>query len=87
MQGKRVIIESNEMVPAYTAVTLRHEDTLYLGDVMSCTVLAGTQMIEIRVAQILSGLESLLGLRAQLLGESSRTYSLAPAESRAEAKV
>ena len=70
MQGKRLIIESNEVVSVYTAVTLRHEDTLYLGDVMSCTTLAGGQLIEIRVAHILSGLQSLLGLRAQLLSGS-----------------
>jgi hypothetical protein len=70
MEARRLRLESAERVPLSTAVTVEYNDALFLGEVFSCSVTAsGTFQAEIHVEQILTGLESLMGLRARLLGE------------------
>ncbi len=71
MEGKRLVLETSERVAPSTMVSVEYNDALFLGDVMSCTHKdADFWNIEIRVEQVLSGLQSLMALRAGLLGEA-----------------
>lgn len=70
MEGKRLIVEANEPISISTALSVEHEDNLFLGEVVIC---AGQSpdiyRMEIKIEQILTGLQSLMNLRAGLLGE------------------
>lgn len=70
MEGKRLIINGPEHVRESTLVSVEYEDTLLLGEVVICNGSADDWRIEIRVEQILTGLQSLMALRASLLSES-----------------
>lgn len=70
LEGKRLRIVAHEGVKAYTPVSVEYNDALILGEVVTCAPEAGgLTCIEIKVEQILSGLQSLMNLRANLLGE------------------
>lgn len=70
MDGKRLIVEANEPIPISTALSIEHEDNLFLGEVVICAAQsAGIYRMEIKIEQILTGLQSLMNLRAGLLGE------------------
>ncbi len=74
-EGNRLRLEAAERIPVSTAVTVQYNDALFLGEVFACrssSTSFGKECsfrTEILVEQILTGLESLMGLRAQLLGE------------------
>ena len=71
MEGKRLTLETSERVASSTMVSVEYNDALFLGDVMSCTHKeTDFWRVEIRVEQVLSGLQSLMALRAGLLGEA-----------------
>lgn len=70
MHGKRMILSTDERVPEATAVSIEYEDTLLLGEVVLCSHTKPTWKVEIRIEQMLTGLQSLMALRAQLLSES-----------------
>ena len=80
MQGKRLLLEVSTPVSACTAVTVEYNDALFLGEVVACANINGLCKIEVKIEQILTGLQSLIMLRARLLGESapqpSRTTSV-----------
>ena len=70
MRGKRLLLEARERPPLSSAVSVNYNDALFLGEVVVCLPAAnGEWSIEIEVEQVLSGLQSLMNLRAQLLGE------------------
>lgn len=69
MQGKRLGLQANEAVALSTAVSVEHDDALFLGEVVTCTPGDGNWRLEIKVEQILTGLQSLMALRARLLSE------------------
>ena len=69
MQGKRLILTTNEYVRESTLLSVEHEDTLLLGEVIVCTGAREVWTIEMRVEQMLTGLQSLMALRAHLLSE------------------
>lgn len=70
MEARRLRLESAERIPISTALTVEYNDTLFLGEVFTCRATeSGAFQAEIHVEQILTGLESLIGLRARLLGE------------------
>lgn len=71
MQGKRLILEVSAPVPAFTAVTVEYNDALFLGEVITCAEVNGLCKVEVKVEQILTGLQSLIALRARLLGENT----------------
>ena len=77
MQGKHLILESSAPLPAYTAVTVEYNDALFLGEIVICAKINDLWKFEIKVEQILTGLQSLIALRSRLLCEntiqSSRT--------------
>ncbi len=70
MEGKRLILEAGEPISISTALSVEHEDNLFLGEVVICGAeSAGMYRMEIKIEQILTGLQSLMNLRAGLLGE------------------
>ena len=71
MQGKRLILEVSEPLPASAAVTVEYNDALFLGEVLICRETNGLCKVEIKVEQILTGLQSLIALRSRLLGENT----------------
>jgi hypothetical protein len=81
-EGKRLSLQANEPVPISSAVSVEFNDALFLGEVVACTgAVNKTCDIEIKVEQILSGLQSLMALRSHLLSEGvpQQRVSLAPA--------
>ncbi len=81
MEGKRLVLETSEQVSPSSMVSVEYSDALFLGDVMNCTQThIDLWQIEIRVEQVLSGLQSLMALRAGLLGEAvPKPFGLIPA--------
>ena len=71
MHGKRLHLEAKEPVSPSTAVTVECEDAMFLGEVIAVSQENGRYQIEVAVEQVLSGLQSLMALRSQLLGEGS----------------
>jgi hypothetical protein len=70
MEGRRAILEAGEALAVSTALSIEYEDKLFLGEVVICTAQSpGLYRLEIKVEQILTGLQSLMNLRARLLGE------------------
>jgi hypothetical protein len=71
MEGKRLILESTERIGMSTPVSVEYNDAMFLGEVMLCKPISeGNYRVEIFVEQILTGLQSLMALRAGLLGDS-----------------
>lgn len=70
MQGKRLIVTTGEEVRESTPVSIECEDTLLLGEVILSSASNQVWRTEIRVEQILTGLQSLMALRAQLMSDS-----------------
>jgi hypothetical protein len=70
MHGKRLIVDAIEQIPVFAPVSVEFDDSLFLGDVVSCSKSQDGWNLEIKVEQVLSGLQSLMALRAGLLGES-----------------
>ena len=69
MDGKRLSVNGPERVAVLTPVTIEYNDALFLGEVIASRPNAvGGFDIEVGVEQILTGLESLMVLRARLLG-------------------
>lgn len=69
MQGKCLVVETREELVPGMAITVECDDALFLGEVVTATSVAGNCRLEIKVEQILTGLQSLMALRAQLLNE------------------
>jgi hypothetical protein len=83
MEGKRLILEAPERISMSTPVSVEYNDAMFLGEVMLCKPIAdGNYRVEIFVEQILTGLQSLMALRAGLLGDVQ-----AAASSRAMAPI
>ena len=70
MDGKRLSLEAEERVSMSAVVSVEYNDTLFLGEVISCRRESGDGWrLDIKVEQMLTGLQSLIALRAGLLGE------------------
>lgn len=70
MEGKRLVLSTGESIRESTLVSVEYEDTLLLGEVVICSGTEQTWTLEVRVEQMLTGLQSLMALRAHLLSES-----------------
>ena len=70
IQGKRLILEASTPLPACTAVTVEYNDALFLGEVVVSAQVDDSCKIEVKVEQILTGLQSLIALRSHLLCEN-----------------
>jgi hypothetical protein len=72
MDGKRLILESTERISLSTPVSVEYNDAMFLGEVTLCKASDdGNYHVEIFVEQILTGLQSLIALRAGLLGDAA----------------
>jgi len=71
LQRSRLVVESNTKLNISTVVSVEHEDTLFLGEVVALSSQAEGYAIHISVKQALTGLQRLLTLRSQLAGEAS----------------
>ena len=71
IQGKRLILEASAPLPASTAATVEYNDALFLGEVVICGKINDAWRVEIKVEQILTGLQNLIVLRSRLLCENA----------------
>lgn len=72
MEGKTLKLEAPERISLSAVVSVEYSDAMFLGEVVACQRGAGgVWELNIKVSQILTGLQSLCTLRAQLLGESA----------------
>lgn len=70
MEGNRLVIELPESAPISAVVSVEYNDALFLGEVIGSKPEAnGHWTAEVKVEQVLTGLQSLMNLRAQLLAE------------------
>jgi hypothetical protein len=69
MEGKRLALEVKQAITVSTAVSVECDDALFLGEVVTCVAIDDGWRVEIKVEQILTGLQSLMALRAHLLSE------------------
>jgi hypothetical protein len=70
MEGRRLVVETDEPIAVSVLIGIESNDVLILGEVLTCrTALNDFSTIEIKVHQTLTGLESLMALRAHLFGE------------------
>ncbi len=68
--NKTLTVSAGERLSLSTPLSVEHNDAMFLGEVIGCTPENGsTYQIRIRVHQVVSGLQGLMNLRAQLLGE------------------
>ena len=83
LEGKRLVLESPERLGISTPISVEYNDAMFLGEVIACRRANGdTWHMEVKVEQILTGLQSLMALRAGLLGDSAAQPSpFAPAGS------
>lgn len=74
MEGKRLKLLSPERISMSTPASVEYNDAMFLGEVMLCHATTdGNYNVEIFVEQILTGLQSLMKLRAGLLGDAATT--------------
>jgi hypothetical protein len=70
MEGKNLRLEAPERISISAPVSVEYSDAMFLGEVIGCQrSTGGVWELHIKVNQILTGLQSLCVLRAQLLGE------------------
>lgn len=65
--SRRLILTTDEPLLLDVAVSVQHEDVLFLGEVLSCGPAADSFRITVRVKHMLTSLQSLARLREQLL--------------------
>lgn len=76
MDGKNLRLETPERISISAPVSVEYSDAMFLGEVVACQRGSGNAWeLQIKVHQILTGLQSLCALRAQLLGESTPVVS------------
>jgi hypothetical protein len=69
MHNRRLTLEASEALSAGQVVSVEYDDTLFLSEVLTCVASGRRWSIELKVEQILNGLQSLMNLRARLLNE------------------
>jgi hypothetical protein len=82
VKGNRMHLESPQSIPVSAPLSVEHDDALYLGEVVHCLALDSVYEIEVEVEHVLTGLQSLVSLRARLLDEQNAALQDAPAEKR-----
>ncbi len=70
LEGKRLLLQANEPIRLATTASVEFNDAMFLGEVIACDEAANDGWnLELKVEHVLSGLQSLMALRSQLLGE------------------
>jgi hypothetical protein len=75
-------LQSPQAIPASVPLTIEHDDALYLGEAIHCLALDSVYEVDIAVEQVLTGLQSLVALRARLLDEHNAALQDTPVERR-----
>lgn len=71
-EGKRLILHFEKQPMVSGPVSVEYNDALFLGEIIRFSAAGmGAWQVEILVDQVLTGLQSLLRFRAQLLGEGA----------------
>ena len=67
-ENKQLRLSCSQPLQSFQAITVEHEDRLFLGEVVTCTAKPseGEWTVLVKIEQILSALQSLLCLREQL---------------------
>jgi hypothetical protein len=82
INGKRMVLESPERLNISTPISVEYNDAMFLGEVIGCRrANEDTWQMIVNVEQILTGLQSLMALRAGLLGEQQPAPQEASSES------
>jgi hypothetical protein len=72
-RGNRLALLTNHAIPVCIPLSVEHDDALYLGEAIGEVVqsnVGGTLYeVDVLIKQVLSGLQSLVALRARLLDE------------------
>jgi hypothetical protein len=71
IKGRHIQLRSKQLIPASMPLSVEHEDALYLGEVVHCIMEGSEYTVNIEVEQVLTGLQSLVSLRARLLDEQA----------------
>jgi hypothetical protein len=67
-EHQQLLVATGQSLSVSSAVTVEHEDVLFLGEVLACTAeQEGVWKVLIRVHQLLNGLRSVMILRERLL--------------------
>ncbi|MGH9584364.1 MAG: hypothetical protein ACRD4O_15680 [Bryobacteraceae bacterium] len=70
--SRRLVLETEEPLSASAALSVEYNDVMFLGEVVSCAPNGDRGWeVEIQIEQILTGLQSLMALRAGLLAEGA----------------
>ncbi len=76
-EDKRLQLSCPEPLRSSQAITVEHDDMLFLGEVLGCTPKSGDQWtVLIKVEQIVTALQSLLCLRNELMEAERPTRSV-----------
>jgi hypothetical protein len=68
---RRLVLELEESIAASTALSVEYNDAMFLGEAILCTPEGeNSWRVELGIEQILTGLQSLMRLRENLLGEA-----------------
>ena len=69
-ENRHLSLGATEPVPLSTIVSVEYDDAMFLGEVIACFSDAENHWkLEVKVEQVLNGLQSLMRLRSSLLGE------------------
>ena len=80
MRDRKLLLEVDEKLPLRIAVSVEVDDSIFLGEVITCVSAQGRWNVELKVEQILNGLQSLMALRDQLSDHAvTSPFSLVPA--------
>jgi hypothetical protein len=70
VHAKRLSLIAQQRVAPLTALSVEYNDAMFLGEVVTASEHAGGKWhLEVKIEQILTGLQSLMNLRSSLLGE------------------
>lgn len=76
LNGKRLEVTCEQRVQPGEAIQVEYNDAMFLGEVLASSHnVDDSWHLEIKVEQILTGLQSLVNLRSRLLGEPVRELS------------
>lgn len=82
VNGHQMHLQSPQAIPPSVPLSIEHDDALYLGEAVYCLALGCVYEVDIHVEQVLTGLQSLVALRARLLDEHNAALQDTPVERR-----
>jgi hypothetical protein len=69
-EAKRMVLRTEEPIAASTVLSVEYNDAMVLGEIVACRESGEKDWeLDVQIEQILTGLQSLMTLRASILGE------------------